>query len=146
MESNGSHAKDKRPDSDARSKDDTPTTSTTTTPPDNTNKSPKKRRKVNHACVYCRRSHMTCDLVCKICSYFSVPMAWGRCPGLHEPKLTGALPLLNRRDHARDVSSEILAIFAMMSPGIRIQRSSKALPVRLDTKSRRSSPSYRRIQ
>ncbi|KAK1659676.1 hypothetical protein BDP55DRAFT_336888 [Colletotrichum godetiae] len=26
-------------------------------------KSPKKRRKVNHACVYCRRSHMTCDLV-----------------------------------------------------------------------------------
>ncbi|KAH8112865.1 hypothetical protein DFH11DRAFT_387654 [Phellopilus nigrolimitatus] len=20
-----------------------------------------KRRKVNHACVYCRRSHMTCD-------------------------------------------------------------------------------------
>ncbi|KAG9248180.1 transcription factor Zn cluster transcription factor-like protein Rds2 [Calycina marina] len=26
------------------------------------NKSPKKRRKVNHACVYCRRSHMTCDL------------------------------------------------------------------------------------
>ncbi|KAK3186619.1 Transcription factor [Lecanicillium sp. MT-2017a] len=23
---------------------------------------PKKRRKVNHACVYCRRSHMTCDL------------------------------------------------------------------------------------
>ncbi|KAI1139505.1 hypothetical protein F5Y05DRAFT_325128 [Hypoxylon sp. FL0543] len=48
MESNGSHAKDKRPDSDARSKDGTPTTSTTTTPPDNTNKSPKKRRKVNH--------------------------------------------------------------------------------------------------
>ncbi|KAG5745521.1 hypothetical protein H9Q70_011785 [Fusarium xylarioides] len=27
------------------------------------NKAPtKKRRKVNHACVYCRRSHMTCDL------------------------------------------------------------------------------------
>ncbi|KFY45186.1 hypothetical protein V494_01111 [Pseudogymnoascus sp. VKM F-4513 (FW-928)] len=25
-------------------------------------KNPKKRRKVNHACVYCRRSHMTCDL------------------------------------------------------------------------------------
>lgn len=23
---------------------------------------PHKRRKVNHACVYCRRSHMTCDL------------------------------------------------------------------------------------
>ncbi|CEL00701.1 Putative Zn cluster transcription factor (Fragment) [Aspergillus calidoustus] len=33
--------------------------------PDNTaagpRASPKKRRKVNHACVYCRRSHMTCD-------------------------------------------------------------------------------------
>ncbi|EQK98809.1 Zn(2)-C6 fungal-type DNA-binding domain protein [Ophiocordyceps sinensis CO18] len=25
-------------------------------------KSLRKRRKVNHACVYCRRSHMTCDL------------------------------------------------------------------------------------
>ncbi|KAF2154270.1 hypothetical protein K461DRAFT_285686 [Myriangium duriaei CBS 260.36] len=25
-------------------------------------KKPSKRRKVNHACVYCRRSHMTCDL------------------------------------------------------------------------------------
>ncbi|KAH8687537.1 transcription factor Zn cluster transcription factor-like protein Rds2 [Tricladium varicosporioides] len=25
-------------------------------------KNGKKRRKVNHACVYCRRSHMTCDL------------------------------------------------------------------------------------
>ncbi|KAI4694968.1 uncharacterized protein J4E84_001592 [Alternaria hordeiaustralica] len=35
--------------------------------PDATNseasaKPPKKRRKVNHACIYCRRSHMTCDL------------------------------------------------------------------------------------
>lgn len=27
----------------------------------NDDKKPKKRRKVNHACVYCRRSHMTCD-------------------------------------------------------------------------------------
>ncbi|KAI5786760.1 hypothetical protein FPQ18DRAFT_368442 [Pyronema domesticum] len=26
-----------------------------------TGRSPKKRRKVNHACVYCRRSHMTCN-------------------------------------------------------------------------------------
>ncbi|KAF2403590.1 hypothetical protein EJ06DRAFT_527197 [Trichodelitschia bisporula] len=25
-------------------------------------KASKKRRKVNHACIYCRRSHMTCDL------------------------------------------------------------------------------------
>lgn len=30
---------------------------------------PKKKRKVNHACVYCRRSHMTCDSdrPCKRC-------------------------------------------------------------------------------
>jgi len=31
-------------------------------PASGASKSPKKRRKVNHACVYCRRSHMTCDL------------------------------------------------------------------------------------
>ncbi|KAI0549533.1 meiosis protein SPO22/ZIP4 like-domain-containing protein [Xylaria curta] len=60
MDGNGTHAKDKRSDSDAKSKDNTP--STANTPTDNTNKSPRKRRKVNHACVYCRRSHMTCDL------------------------------------------------------------------------------------
>ncbi|KAI0539329.1 meiosis protein SPO22/ZIP4 like-domain-containing protein [Xylaria digitata] len=59
MESNGTHAKDKRSDSDAKSKDNTPSTANT---PTDTNKSPRKRRKVNHACVYCRRSHMTCDL------------------------------------------------------------------------------------
>ncbi|KAI1084000.1 meiosis protein SPO22/ZIP4 like-domain-containing protein [Whalleya microplaca] len=59
MESNGSHAKDKRPDGDAKSKDNTPTTTTTSTPTD-TNKSPRKRRKVNHACVYCRRSERPC--------------------------------------------------------------------------------------
>lgn len=31
--------------------------------PDAANKKKKgsKRRKVNHACLYCRRSHMTCD-------------------------------------------------------------------------------------
>ncbi|KAK4120894.1 SPO22-domain-containing protein [Parathielavia appendiculata] len=29
---------------------------------DDAHKTPKKRRKVNHACLYCRRSHMTCDL------------------------------------------------------------------------------------
>ncbi|EME86990.1 uncharacterized protein MYCFIDRAFT_56164 [Pseudocercospora fijiensis CIRAD86] len=29
---------------------------------DNNGEGKKKRRKVNHACVYCRRSHMTCDL------------------------------------------------------------------------------------
>ncbi|KAI1766435.1 hypothetical protein GGR53DRAFT_464314 [Hypoxylon sp. FL1150] len=52
MESNGSHAKDKRPDNDARSKDNTPTTSATTTPPDHTNKSPKKRRK-ERPCTRC---------------------------------------------------------------------------------------------
>lgn len=30
--------------------------------PSGAKRDPKKRRKVNHACVYCRRSHMTCDL------------------------------------------------------------------------------------
>ncbi|KAI1809954.1 meiosis protein SPO22/ZIP4 like-domain-containing protein [Poronia punctata] len=56
----GTHAKDKRSDdSDAKSKDNTPTAANT---PTDSNKSPRKRRKVNHACVYCRRSHMTCDL------------------------------------------------------------------------------------
>ncbi|KAI0101809.1 meiosis protein SPO22/ZIP4 like-domain-containing protein [Nemania sp. FL0031] len=59
MDGNGTHAKDKRSDSDAKSKDNTPTAANT---PTDTNKSPRKRRKVNHACVYCRRSHMTCDL------------------------------------------------------------------------------------
>ncbi|KAI0503144.1 meiosis protein SPO22/ZIP4 like-domain-containing protein [Xylaria bambusicola] len=59
MDSNGTHAKDKRADSDAKSKDNTPSAANT---PTDTNKSPRKRRKVNHACVYCRRSHMTCDL------------------------------------------------------------------------------------
>ncbi|KAI5852676.1 hypothetical protein DFP73DRAFT_11394 [Morchella snyderi] len=35
---------------------------TTSTPGQSSSgRSPKKRRKVNHACVYCRRSHMTCD-------------------------------------------------------------------------------------
>jgi PAS domain-containing protein len=29
---------------------------------DSAHRTPKKRRKVNHACIYCRRSHMTCDL------------------------------------------------------------------------------------
>ncbi|KIV95556.1 hypothetical protein PV10_03194 [Exophiala mesophila] len=34
-----------------------------------TSEQPKKKRKVNHACVYCRRSHMTCDSdrPCKRC-------------------------------------------------------------------------------
>ncbi|KAI0008433.1 meiosis protein SPO22/ZIP4 like-domain-containing protein [Xylariaceae sp. FL0662B] len=59
MESNGSHAKDKRPDGDAKSMDNTPTTTATSTPTD-ANKSPRKRRKVNHACVYCRRSERPC--------------------------------------------------------------------------------------
>ncbi|KJX99816.1 transcription factor Zn cluster Rds2 like protein [Zymoseptoria brevis] len=40
-----------------------PTTSTaTTTSTEDAETNKKKRRKVNHACVYCRRSHMTCDL------------------------------------------------------------------------------------
>ncbi|KAK3490394.1 uncharacterized protein B0T23DRAFT_381679 [Neurospora hispaniola] len=42
--------------SDTKPKDHHPT------PADDVQKAPKKRRKVNHACLYCRRSHMTCDL------------------------------------------------------------------------------------
>ncbi|KAI0125122.1 meiosis protein SPO22/ZIP4 like-domain-containing protein [Xylariales sp. AK1849] len=59
-------AKDTRSDSDANgdatSKDSTPTTTTvpTSSATDNNNKSPRKRRKVNHACVYCRRSERPC--------------------------------------------------------------------------------------
>ncbi|KAI1330715.1 hypothetical protein F5Y16DRAFT_362460 [Xylariaceae sp. FL0255] len=60
MDSNGSHTKDRKSDASAKSKDNTPTTAVTSA--ENTSKSPRKRRKVNHACVYCRRSHMTCDL------------------------------------------------------------------------------------
>lgn len=30
--------------------------------PETSSKNSKRRRKVNHACIYCRRSHMTCDL------------------------------------------------------------------------------------
>ncbi|KAG8414085.1 Transcription factor [Metarhizium acridum] len=47
---------DKADKSDAKDRDRDHGTTTTNS------KSPKKRRKVNHACVYCRRSHMTCDL------------------------------------------------------------------------------------
>ncbi|GAW25818.1 hypothetical protein SAMD00023353_1302300 [Rosellinia necatrix] len=46
MDSNGTHAKDKKSDGDAKSKDNTPTAANT---PTDTNKSPRKRRKVNHA-------------------------------------------------------------------------------------------------
>ncbi|KAJ8131120.1 hypothetical protein O1611_g2505 [Lasiodiplodia mahajangana] len=42
MDDNGAHAKDKRSDSDAKSKDNTPTAANT---PTDTNKSPRKRRK-----------------------------------------------------------------------------------------------------
>lgn len=53
----GNEAKDIRSESDAaRSKDHQSRAA------DDDHKTPKKRRKVNHACLYCRRSHMTCDL------------------------------------------------------------------------------------
>jgi hypothetical protein len=45
MDDNGAHAKDKTSDSDAKSKDTSPTAANT---PTDTNKSPRKRRKVNH--------------------------------------------------------------------------------------------------
>jgi hypothetical protein len=38
------------------------TASTNDSPANDGENGKKKRRKVNHACVYCRRSHMTCDL------------------------------------------------------------------------------------
>ncbi|KAJ1325116.1 RNA polymerase II-specific transcription factor-like protein [Microdochium nivale] len=45
------------------SKDDPTANGSDAAPRDSSaHKSPRKRRKVNHACVYCRRSHMTCDL------------------------------------------------------------------------------------
>ncbi|KAL6711347.1 Transcription factor [Coniothyrium glycines] len=37
-------------------------TKTKAAPAASSEKPAKKRRKVNHACIYCRRSHMTCDL------------------------------------------------------------------------------------
>ncbi|KAL1864390.1 hypothetical protein VTK73DRAFT_5910 [Phialemonium thermophilum] len=54
---NGNEPRDRESERDSASKDHPAPV------PDSTaNKTPKKRRKVNHACVYCRRSHMTCDL------------------------------------------------------------------------------------
>ncbi|KAH8883678.1 SPO22-domain-containing protein [Thozetella sp. PMI_491] len=53
---NGNETSEFKPDPDHKSKDHHAPVS------DDAGKTPKKRRKVNHACVYCRRSHMTCDL------------------------------------------------------------------------------------
>ncbi|CRG88944.1 Regulator of drug sensitivity 2 [Talaromyces islandicus] len=47
-------------DASSNSSDQTPSAAKTDTN-GQAHASPKKRRKVNHACVYCRRSHMTCD-------------------------------------------------------------------------------------
>lgn len=44
------------------SKDGSPPTKHVSPHSQDEHTSPKKRRKVNHACIYCRRSHMTCDL------------------------------------------------------------------------------------
>ncbi|KAK0652120.1 hypothetical protein B0T16DRAFT_95217 [Cercophora newfieldiana] len=52
----GNEAKDPKPESDTKPKDHQAPAA------DDEHKTPKKRRKVNHACLYCRRSHMTCDL------------------------------------------------------------------------------------
>jgi hypothetical protein len=52
----GNEAKDLKSESDTKPKDHQPPAA------DDEHKTPKKRRKVNHACLYCRRSHMTCDL------------------------------------------------------------------------------------
>ncbi|KAK3314620.1 meiosis protein SPO22/ZIP4 like-domain-containing protein [Apodospora peruviana] len=48
---------------DPKSENDTKSKDHHAPGPDDAHKTPsKKRRKVNHACLYCRRSHMTCDL------------------------------------------------------------------------------------
>ncbi|CEJ53759.1 Putative Zn cluster transcription factor (Fragment) [Penicillium brasilianum] len=59
---NAAAAKSKDAGKDMRAKD-SPATSAVKSEASGagSHSSPKKRRKVNHACVYCRRSHMTCD-------------------------------------------------------------------------------------
>lgn len=58
------HAHTNTVDIPIKPNDDTPTKppAPDTTENDHGDPPKKKRRKVNHACVYCRRSHMTCDL------------------------------------------------------------------------------------
>jgi hypothetical protein len=60
-----------------------------------------KRRKVNHACLYCRRSHMTCDEG-RPCQRWSV---YAPCEG-REKELTRALAVSNAK----------LDIYVMTSP------------------------------
>jgi hypothetical protein len=79
-----------------------------------------KRRKVNHACLYCRRSHMTCDEG-RPCQRWSVPTiffcfgGWNllenlvRLPVSREKSLTSATTnrnprLLRRRRHHRHLT------------------------------------------
>ncbi|KAK3320642.1 hypothetical protein B0T19DRAFT_244589 [Cercophora scortea] len=52
----GNEVKDPKSESDTKPQDHHAPSA------DDAQKTPKKRRKVNHACLYCRRSHMTCDL------------------------------------------------------------------------------------
>ncbi|KAF4551923.1 Fungal Zn(2)-Cys(6) binuclear cluster domain-containing protein 5 [Elsinoe fawcettii] len=68
---NGSSYTDMPPPSDTKSgspdakremKNGTPMKTEDSEKNKDSGKKPAKRRKVNHACVYCRRSHMTCDL------------------------------------------------------------------------------------
>ncbi|CAK3791998.1 Regulator of drug sensitivity 2 [Lecanosticta acicola] len=54
-------AKDAKDTKDTKDARDSPAKRKSSEGPEN-GESKKKRRKVNHACVYCRRSHMTCDL------------------------------------------------------------------------------------
>ncbi|KAJ9138628.1 Transcription factor [Pleurostoma richardsiae] len=63
QQKNGSDHKDHTSDNhESRPRDDRSQAPASVHAQDDANKTPKKRRKVNHACVYCRRSHMTCDL------------------------------------------------------------------------------------
>ncbi|KAL2755291.1 hypothetical protein ACRALDRAFT_1064539 [Sodiomyces alcalophilus JCM 7366] len=61
----------------------------------------KKRRKVSHACVYCRRSHMTCDLdrPCKRCIKRNIGHL---CRD--EPRQPGAKKGRNRQSSTADAS------------------------------------------
>ncbi|TGJ79300.1 hypothetical protein E0Z10_g9466 [Xylaria hypoxylon] len=68
MDSNGTH--DKTSDSDAKSKDNTPSTANT---PTDTNKSPRKRRKVNHGPPGRHHHHISARAV-----FLSAAAAWAR--------------------------------------------------------------------
>jgi len=58
-----------------------------------------KRRKVNHACLYCRRSHMTCDEG-RPCQRWSAPMFFNPLEAGTDPQI-----LLARQHQEGDSTS-----------------------------------------